>query len=173
MWIELAFIVWKLPVCEVRISPNFSRILWSCGVLLAGSLSRRRAGEMRLLPLPQGQNSSWMCNPCPGRMNARALLPAQGELPAFWHFSGGGLVSFLEQLSIQNTVATWRAAGPWGCPDTGRRILERTRGAAAAKASPCWSSERSALRAAASDSGPGIVLVSFLQRSGRSLHHFQ
>lgn len=171
MWIELAFIVWKLPVCEVRISPIFSRILW-CSPSEC-SWRAVSAGEMRLLPLPQGQNSSWMCNPCPGRMNARALLPAQGELPAFWHFSGRGLVSFLEQLSIQNTVATWRAAGPWGCPDTGRRILERTRGAAAAKASPCWSSERSALRAAASDSGPGIVLVSFLQRSGRSLHHFQ
>lgn len=143
-------------------------VVFSVWVVPPGSLCRRSAGEMRSLPCPPGQNAARMCSPGWTR-----------RAPALWQFSCGGLVSFLEQLSIQNTVATRRAADPSGCPDTGCRVLERTRGAAAAKASHCraWAARRArpALRAAASDSGrgPGIVLVSFLQRSGRSLHHFQ
>lgn len=188
MWIKLAFMCktpWKFPVCEVRISPNFSRVLWSCS-------------RLPLSP-PAGQSvlqESWrdvssFARRGKTRHGCALPAPAKGSgspgwkrrAPGVWQFPWGGLVSFFEQLSIQNAVATWTAAGPSGCPDTSCQVLESPRGRTAAPSAfgCCASAARRArpapaLRAAASDSGGGgrgIVLLSFLQGSGRSLHHFQ
>lgn len=171
MWNKLAFIVWKLPVCEVRISPDFSRVLWSCGVLSESSCRAVSAagGLERCAPSPARR----------GRTPHGCALPAgQGERQRFDNFLAEDSFRFSSGLAFKI---------PWPLeePQTLQVALTQVagslsaHGAAAAKASHCraWAARRArpALRAAASDSGggPGIVLVSFLQRSGRSLHHFQ
>lgn len=106
MWTKLAFILWKLPGCEVRISPNFSPVLWSCSVLPpsppAGRSVLQESWRDESPPLPAGAKR---CMDVLSllRLNIQALLAGQGERQRFDNVLGEDSFRFSSSLVFKTS----------------------------------------------------------------------
>lgn len=107
MWIKLAFMCktpWKFPVCEVRISPNFSRVLWSCSRLPlsppAGQPVLQESWRDEFPPLPAGAKRGMDVLSLHQR-NAPALLAGKEERQGFDSFLGEDSFRFSSSLAFK------------------------------------------------------------------------
>lgn len=98
MWTKLAFTVQKLPACEVRISPNFSQVLWSCSVLWVLLLQESCRDEFSPLPAEPKLRMDMLSVHW---LDAQALLAGQGECQHFGNFLGKHSFRFLSSLAFK------------------------------------------------------------------------
>lgn len=108
MWIKLTFMCKtprEFPVCEVRISPSFSRVPWSCNLLPQSPPARQSmsaAGQLDgwASPLPTGTKR---CDVLfPHRLTAQALLGCTRRAPPrFCHFPWGVPLLFSSSLAFK------------------------------------------------------------------------